>query len=87
MAVRVGVGEGWVVNDRDAGCIGRHSEKRGESVVAVDDVGHDDDDCGHRPVGDEPFLAVDHVAAVVVAVTAVVEMPDGSEPASASVTA
>ena len=81
------VRERRVVDDRDAGSVCGHGEQRRQPVIAIDHVGHHDDDGSNRAVGDEPLLTADHVTAVVSAVTATVVMPDGSDPASASVTA
>ena len=62
VAVRIAVGEGRVVDDRDArrGC-GRRGTASGPSPSRV---GHHDVDRRDVAVGDEPLLAVDHPAAV-----------------------
>ena len=67
--VRVGVGEGRVVDDRYAWRIGRHREEGWQSVVTFDDVGHHHDHRRDRAVRDEPLLAIEQVAAVVCAVS------------------
>ena len=58
MAVRVGVGERRVVDHLDAGSVGVDCEEGRKPVVAVDDVGHHDQDRGDVAGRHEPLLAV-----------------------------
>ena len=67
MAVRIGVGEGWVVDDLDAVELAI-DEEQGRQLLAVDEgVRHDDVDARHVAVGHEPLLAVDDPAALAAA--------------------
>ena len=86
MAVRVGVGERRVVDHLDAGSVGVDREQGRKLVLAVDHVGHHDQDGGDVARRDEPLLAV-QAKAVGGAAAAVEAMRLGSEPASRSVTA
>ena len=81
--VRIGVRERRVVDDRDPR---QRRRRRGTASARRRAQRHHDVDGGDVAVGDEPLLAVDPPAAVDRA-SAVVAMPDGSEPACSSVTA
>ena len=83
VAVRIGVRERRVVDDRDPRQRRVDEEQRRALALGVR---HDDVDRRDVAGGDEPLLAVDHPAAVA-ARRAVVAIPDGSEPACSSVTA
>ena len=86
VAVGIAVGEARVVDDRDPGRVDVDQEEGGEARVAVDHVGHHDEHRGDVAGGDEPLLAAEPVAAGPSG-SATVAIPEGSEPASASVTA
>ena len=61
--VGVVVRERRVLEHRDAGRVAVDEEQRRQALVAVDDVDHDDEVVGPAPVGDEPLLGADAVAA------------------------
>jgi hypothetical protein len=63
VAVRVGVGEGRVVDDLDAVQAGVDEEQRGEPLAVHERGRHDDVDRRDVAVGDEPLLAVQDPAA------------------------
>ena len=63
VAVRVAVGEARFVDDLDALGVGLDQEQGRQPLVALEQVRHHDQDRGDVAGGDEPLLAVQHVAA------------------------
>ena len=86
VAVGIVVGEGRVVDDLDPGTLRVDHEQGREPLAAVDHVRHDDVDGGDVAGGHEPLLAVEPEA-VARSARRGGRDPDGSEPASRSVTA
>ena len=86
MALRVVVGERRIVDVLDPERVAVDQEQGRQAVVAVDHVRHHDQHLRDVAAGHEPLLAIDPEAGVG-GRSARVEIPDGSEPASASVTA